>query len=82
MKIADEGGVIVFKPGSRVTVGDKIPGTVLEVSIGAAGVCYEVSWWDGNNRFAEWLAAEEVRPSADHAPIMPIGFHPGSVTNC
>jgi len=61
-----EADLVVFALGSRVLVGDDAPleGTVTGVTIRgwsvSPAVQYEVAWWDGNTRRAEWLHDYEV----------------------
>lgn len=74
---ASSGTLLVFRPGAKVVVGEKITGTVVGVSIGGLGVTYQVAWWDGNCRRAEWLNADEVMADTCVQPFVGIGFHSG-----
>lgn len=68
-------------PGSSVAIGPDgcTPATVLAVTIRSTDryVCYEVAWWDGATRKAEWLAACEIHtPEPDHVVGFTVNLSP------
>lgn len=52
--------IIVLKPGQKVKINEEIPGVINRVSINRNNhVVYEVIWWDGRQRCAEWFVAQD-----------------------
>ncbi len=51
----------IFKPGTRIGMGNTV-GRVVAVMIEAnAKVSYRVVWWNGAERRCEWVEAVEVK---------------------
>ncbi len=64
----------VIRPGSTVTIGGDIEGTVVQLSIAASDhVQYQVEWWDAKTRRIEWLEAFAVEASEPRDRVA-IGF--------
>jgi hypothetical protein len=81
--------ITVLHPGADVLISGEIPARVAAVSIrGEGGISYQVVWWDGRNRFEEWVNSFEVQavPGGQFPPIrvgfangVPVGAGRGSV---
>lgn len=70
--------VVVHKPGSMVALAGGLPCRVLSVQVWSNGnVGYNVVWWDGRVRRAEYVEPCEVEP-IDASATIKIGFHNGS----
>ncbi len=52
-----------------------VPAVIVAVEIGMKGVIYQVVWWDGRKRNAEWVS--EVELTADKSAKLKIGFRTG-----
>lgn len=68
--------LMVYPIGARVRIGignDQFVGEVLAIAIYAHNIQYQVAWWNGRARSAEWLEDLEVQPVGDAAKAS-IGF--------
>jgi hypothetical protein len=66
----------VFKPGTKVTIGNDITAQVRQVCIQEDGITYEVIWWSDRERKTQWLSAFEVEPLKE-TTLIPVGFQNG-----
>jgi len=67
-------GVIeAFAIGTKVTIGNGIPGTITGIAYYGNYLQYRVAWWNGAARVVEWLECAEVEPT-EKSPRK-IGFH-------
>ncbi len=63
----------VLRPGTKCLI-DKSAAMVRQVSISANDhVMYELVWWKGGDRVAQWVEEFEVE-LADYSSTMTIGF--------
>lgn len=66
--------VKVHRPGTVVTLAGGIPAQITAVQIWEGGhLVYQVAWWSGRERHAEWLEPREIQIGAGHKPAR-IGF--------
>lgn len=68
------GLLTVFSPGTRVTLADGVPATIVAVQIWQGGhLVYIVSWWDGRTRKTDTVEPCEITPQGD-CSLERIGF--------
>lgn len=67
--------MILFALGTQVQIGSDrdIDGEIIGINITNDGAQYQVAWWNGRTRQAEWLYPQEIMP-VDSAGRMKIGF--------
>lgn len=66
----------LISPGTKVWIAKDIVGTVAQICIQSNNFTqYQIVWWDGRKRNAEWLNEHEVTPqSVNQPPHTQIGF--------
>jgi hypothetical protein len=71
--------VDVIAPGTAVTLDHgRVEALVAQTCIRMGrSVWYQVVWWNGPDRKAEWVEADEVTPAARGRPLR-VGFLNGS----
>jgi hypothetical protein len=77
--VSDRLGVIA--PGTAVTLADgRIEAVVSQACVRMGrSVWYQVIWWDGSSRKAEWVEADEVSAAVRSRPLR-LGFVNGAAT--
>ena len=66
------GWMKVYRPGTTINLKDDLEGTIIAVNIARHQVQYQVVWWDGRARKAEWLSDFEV--VAKEQDLVTVGF--------
>jgi hypothetical protein len=64
--------VTVIAYGTDVTIGGGVKGVITAVCMRGTRITYEVTWWDGATRRAEWMDAIEV--NTESTSRQKIGF--------
>lgn len=74
--------ILVYAPGETIALSDNlIPAKILDVSIsGNFRIRYELSYWNGIERFQGWADACEVH-GLDDSKKLGVGFCPGKARN-
>lgn len=67
----------VYSPGCEVVLLSGVEARVLSVQLRLGAVAYEVSWWEGPERYSSWIEAHEIDAQRTATPKSRVGFFPG-----